>query len=125
MHMSTSPAAPPKPGPLHRHTHQTNRRIIVVEDEILLVMFVECVNTGVALEQGRASDSMSYQFRVPSTVDAGFMNMRSKPSMAAPVVATVPAGERGLQKVGECRPSEDPIVKSPWCYMQWHGMTGE
>jgi hypothetical protein len=84
---------------------------------------VECVNTAVALEQGRAPDSMSYQFRVPSTVDAGFMNMRSSPFMASPVITTVPAGER-LQKIGDCRPSDDPIVKSPWCYMQWHGMTG-
>lgn len=85
---------------------------------------VECVNTGVALEQGGASGSLSYQFRIPFTVDVGFMNMRSNPSMASPVVATVPAGERGLQKVGECRASDDVTVKSPWCYMQWHGMTG-
>lgn len=85
---------------------------------------VDCVNGGIALEQGRAMDALSYQYRVPFTVDGGFMNMRSNPSMTSQVVTTVPAGERGLQKVGECRPSDDPVVKSPWCLMQWHGKTG-
>ena len=85
---------------------------------------VECVNAGVALEQGRPPNSLSYQYRVPFTVDAGFMNMRSNPSMSSSVVTTVPAGERGLQKIGDCRPSDDPVVRSPWCYVQWHGMTG-
>lgn len=85
---------------------------------------VACVNSSVALEQGRAADALSYQFRVPSTVVAGFMNMRSSPAMSAPLVGTVPAGERGLAKVGDCRLPEDGVGQSQWCYMQWHGMTG-
>lgn len=89
-----------------------------------LAKTVECVNASVALEQGRPADALSYQFRVPSTVVAGFMNMRSSPSMTAPLVGTVPAGERGLQKVGTCRPPEDGVGQSQWCYMQWQGMAG-
>lgn len=85
---------------------------------------VACVNSSVAQEQGRSFDSLSYQFRVPFSVTAGFMNMRSSPSMDAPLVTTVPAGERGLQKVGECRRSQDGTNPYSWCYMQWHGMTG-
>ena len=81
---------------------------------------VQCVNTSVAAELGRDSKSLSKQFRVPYTVPAGFMNMRSE----APLVTEVPAGERGLQKVGECRPADDESSQSDWCYMQWHGNVG-
>lgn len=89
-----------------------------------LAKTVQCVNSSVAEEQGRPSDALSYQFRVLSTVAAGFMNMRSSPSMTAPLVGTVPAGERGLAKIGDCRPPQDGVGQSQWCYMQWRGMTG-
>lgn len=89
-----------------------------------LAKTVECVNSSVALEQGRPADALGYQFRVPSTVSAGFMNMRSAPSTTAPLVGTVPAGEGGLAKIGDCRAPQDGVGQSNWCYMQWHGMAG-
>jgi S1-C subfamily serine protease len=85
---------------------------------------VECVNAGIAQEMGGNAVAEIKQFRVPYTVSDGVLNMRQGPSQNAPLIAAVPAGERGLQQVGECRTSDDGLGQAEWCYVQWRGSVG-
>lgn len=82
------------------------------------------MNAGIAQEIGGNAVTEIKQFRVPYTVSDGILNMRQGPSQNAPLIAVVPAGERGLQQAGECRSSDDGLGQAEWCYVQWRGSVG-
>ena len=86
----------------------------------------ECLHKAVA-DQARADHALSERgrlVRVVDTIDGGSLNMRVRPSPAAALVASVPAGQGGLEMVGGCRDADDVRALHRWCLVRWQGQEG-
>ena len=79
-------------------------------------------NLTTASNEGEPSPNAA-AFNVKDDVATGYVNVRTGPGLKWPVIATIPAGTKGLKRTQPCRDRDD-APGYQFCPVTWNGVSG-